>query len=178
LVFDCLRGNYTEDERPQPQLVYGLSKLQGEDLAREASADVAICRSGGIYGKSSPLLSWFLSEVKAGRVVECFADVFNTPTYAENLAEMIETIVAKRLTGVFHTVGRERVSRFEFFKSYATSLEVPDNLLVPVDGSELETSLLLQRDSSLSCKQTAQQLEIDINSVDEGFARLKADGGV
>ena len=104
---------------PQPSLAYGRSKLQGERFAREELNDVAICRSGGIYGKGSPLLGWLSAELDAGRTVDCFVDVFNTPTYAENLGEMMETIIRKRLTGVFHTVGRERVSRFEFFKSYA-----------------------------------------------------------
>jgi dTDP-4-dehydrorhamnose reductase len=178
LVFDCLRGNYREDEVPEPRLAYGRSKLLGENLSREALKYVAICRSSGIYGQESPLLGWFLSEVNAGRVVECFVDVFNSPTYVQNLAEMIEVIINRRLTGVFHTVGRERVSRFEFFKSYATSLGLESDLLAPVASAELEEALMLQRDSSLSSEQTAKQLQIDFNSVNEGFARLSADGGV
>src|SRR5215475_3079652 len=85
LVFGCVRGDYKEDELPKPALAYGRSKLQGEKFALEELKDVAVCRSGGIYGKGSPLLSWLSAELVAGRNVECFVDVFNTPTYAENL---------------------------------------------------------------------------------------------
>lgn len=176
LVFDGLRGAYKEDELPQPSLAYGRSKLQGERFAREELKDVAICRSGGVYGKGSPLLSWLSAELEAGRTVDCFEDVFNTPTYAENLAEMMEAIMKKRLTGVFHTVGRERVSRFEFFKCYARTLEL-DHLLKPVSIANVNDRLFLQPDSSLAADQTSQKLGIALNSIAEGFTRLQARGG-
>ena len=178
LVFSCLRGDYKEDELPQPELVYGRSKLEGEKFAREELEDVAICRSGGIYGKGSPLLNWLSAELDAGRTVDCFVDVFNTPTYVENLAEMMETIIRKRLAGVFHTVGRERVSRFEFFQSYANTFGLDKDLLRPVSIAHLKDMLFLQPDSSLSVDQTAKRLGIAFNSIAEGFTRLKAGGGI
>ncbi len=178
LVFSCTKGNYREDESPQPTSAYGRSKLAGERLAVEELGDVAVCRSGGIYGKRSPLLKWLSDELDAGRSVECFVDVFNTPTYVENLAEMIEAIISKRLTGVFHTAGSERVSRFEFFRSYADTFGLDAGRLSPVPAGGLKEKLLLQTDSSLSVEKTSERLGIAFNSVTEGFARLKASGGV
>jgi len=177
LVFSCIKGDYREHELPEPATAYGASKLQGERLALQELEDVAICRSGGIYGKGSPLLSWLSAEIYAGRSVECFVDVFNTPTYAENLGEMIEVIAQKQLVGVFHTVGRERVSRFEFFQSYARTFGLNLNLLSPVSAGGLKAGLLLQPDSSLSIEQTSIRLGITFNSVAEGFIRLKTSGG-
>lgn len=178
LVFSCDRGGYREDEPPQPALAYGESKLQGERLALGELDDVAVCRSGGIYGQGSPLLKWFAAEVEAGRRVECFVDVFNTPTYVENLAEMMEAIIGKRLAGVFHTAGRERVSRFEFFQAYARAFGLDVNLLSPASAGGLKEGSLLQPDSSLSVEQTSERLGVAFNSVGEGFDRLKARGGV
>lgn len=177
LVFESVRGNYREDETPQPTLAYGQSKLQGEIFAREELPEVAICRGGGIYGKGSPLLTWFLSEIRAGRKVECPVDIFNTPTYAQNLAEMMEALMLKRFAGVLHTVGRERVSRFEFFSAYANSLELDSGALSAVSSAHMKDTLLLQPDSSLSSERTVQQLGIQSISIAEGFARLKANGG-
>jgi dTDP-4-dehydrorhamnose reductase len=178
LVFNSLRGDYKENELPQPTLVYGRSKLQGERFALEELKDVAICRSGGIYGKGSPLLSWLSTELDAGRKVDCFVDIFNTPTYVENLAEMMETIIRKPLTGVFHTVGRERVSRFEFFQSYAGTFGLDEDLLSPVSVANMKERIFLQPDSSLSMDQTSKRLGIAFNSIREGFTRLKARGGI
>jgi dTDP-4-dehydrorhamnose reductase len=178
LVFSSVRGNYKEDELPQPTLAYGRSKLEGEKLALEELDNVAVCRSGGIYGKGSPLLTWLATEINAGRTVDCFVDVFNTPTYLENLAEMMEVILSKQLSGVFHTVGRERVSRFEFFRSYAEMFGLEAGLLSPISIIGMKDQLYLQPDSSLSVEQTSTQLGITFNSVSEGFARLKVSGGL
>jgi len=177
LVFGGTTGNYKEDELPQPTLAYGRSKLLGENLAREELPDVAVCRSGGIYGKGSPLLRWFSTEINEGRMVDCFVDVFNSPTYLENLAEMIEAILSKQLSGVFHTVGRERASRFEFFQAYAKTFGLDLSLLAPSTTAGVK-DIFLQPDSSLSVEQTAKRLGITFNSIREGFARLKACGGL
>ncbi len=179
LVFAGVEGNYKEGDAARPASVYGKSKLEGERLALEESGDdAAVCRSGGIYGRRSPLLSWLAAELGAGRAVECFVDVFNTPTYAENLAEMLEAVITKRLSGVFHTAGRERVSRSDFFRSYARAFGLELDLLSPASREGRAAGAFLQPDASLSTEQTSERLGVKFASVDEGFARLKARGGV
>ena len=177
LVFSSQEGNYREDDLPKPTLAYGQSKLDGEKFAVEEWDQVAICRSGGIYGRDSPLLKWVTEEINAGKTVDCFTDIFNTPTYVYNFAEMIESILEKKLFGRFHTVGRERVSRFQFFLEYAKTFDLNVNLVAPVSSAETRDLLLLQPDSSLSSERTAKKLEMKFNSVSEGFRRLRDDGG-
>jgi dTDP-4-dehydrorhamnose reductase len=177
LVFKCDKGNYKIDDLPIPQLVYGKTKLDGEKFAAEELDQLAICRTGGVFGKGSPLLKWFSGEIESGREVECFTDVFNTPTYVVNLAEMVEAIIEKKLAGLFHTVGRERVSRFQFFESFARTFDLAADLIKPVAMGTKE-NVLLQTDSSLSSDHTSQCLGITFNSVSEGFVRLRNSGGV
>ncbi len=134
--------------------------------------------AGGIYGKSSPLLRWLSTELEAGHGVDCFTDVINTPTYVENLAEMMEDILRKGLHGIFHTVGRESTSRFEFFQTYAKTFGLSSDLLQPIEASADRAKMLLLPNSSLSIDQTRTKFEVPFNSVSEGFARLQAQGGV
>lgn len=178
LVFDCATGNYQENTTPEPTLVYGKTKLAGERKAQNILPNVAICRSGGIYGKASPLLKWLTQQLQEEQVVECFTDVYNTPTYAENLAEMIEVVMQQNLTGIFHTVGCDRVNRFELFQTYARIFGLNTDLIKAVEAGDRKTQLLLQADASLSITQTTQKLGIPFNSVSEGMQRLKAVGGV
>jgi len=51
-------------------------------------------------------------------------------------------------------------------------------LLSPAPAGVLKEKLLLQTDASLSVEKTSKRLGISFNSVTEGFARLKASGGV
>jgi dTDP-4-dehydrorhamnose reductase len=178
LVFSGKQRNYRESDLPHPSLVYGKTKLQGEVFAREELDNAIICRSGGIYGKNSPLLRWLASELMAGHPVECFTDVINSPTYVENLAEMMEDILRKDLSGIFHTVGRESVNRYQFFQIYAKILELEAELLIPVEAAARREKMLLLPNSSLSIEQTSSQLEVAFNSISEGFFRLQKQGGM
>jgi dTDP-4-dehydrorhamnose reductase len=178
LVFSGTEGGYKETDSPSPALVYGKTKLQGEELSQQELDQVAICRSGGIYGKGSPLLRWLSTQLQTGQVVECFTDVLNTPTYAENLAEMIEVIMQEGLSGIFHTVGRERVSRFQFFQSYAKIFGLSTELISPVEAGDRRKQMLLQPDASLLIEQTSAILGVNFNSVTEGLSRLKLAGGL
>lgn len=104
LVFSGQDGRYRETDLPQSNLVYGQTKLWGEKLAQQELTNVAICRSGGVYAKDSPLLRWLSTQLAEKEMVDCFTDVFNTPTYIENLAEAIEQIVQRDLSGIFHFI--------------------------------------------------------------------------
>ncbi|MDJ1185089.1 SDR family oxidoreductase [Roseofilum casamattae] len=178
LVFRCTDGEYQETDIPQPSLVYGKTKLQGEELARQEHDRVAICRSGGIYGKNSPLLKWLSGQLIDGQSVECFTDVMNTPTYVVNLAEMFEVIIQKDLTGIFHTVGSKKVSRFDFFTAYARQFDLDTKLLLPTVVGQHGENLFLQKDASLRAEKTSAILEMELDAIAEGFRRLAAAGGV
>lgn len=177
LVFAGTRGNYTEDEVPHTNLVYGQSKLDGERLAVQELGDVAICRTAGVYGPGSPLLKWLETKIAASQTVEAFVDVFNSPTYSENLAEMLDVIIDRRLSGVFHTAGRGRVNRFDFFCAYASTFDLDASLITRSSVSGAGNQVLLRPDSSLSVNQTAAKLGVSFDSITEGLQRLRAHGG-
>lgn len=173
LVFPCSSGDYKETDQPQPSLIYGKTKLEGEYLATQEIENLAICRSGGIYGLSSPLLNWLSNQLRKSQQVECFTDVMNTPTYVENLGEMISVILQKDLTGIFHTVGRQKVSRFDFFYSFAQIFSLDTNFLIKTEAGDRRSNMFLHADASLNTEISAQKLGIIFNSVSEGFSRLK-----
>jgi dTDP-4-dehydrorhamnose reductase len=178
LVFDCERGGYTEEDVPRPALVYGETKRQGEVFAREECPGAAVCRSGGIYGRRSPLLAWLRGELVAQRTVEAFTDVCNTPTYVGSLADMLEAVARRRLGGVFHTVGAERTSRYDFFRAFAETFALDASLVAAVAAGGKRREMLLQPDASLRSERTAATLGIAALSVREGLRRMREQGGV
>lgn len=177
LVFACDEGGYAEVSEPRPSTVYGRTKLEGERLVQAELPLAAVCRSGGIYGDASPLLAWLSGELRAGRRVECFTDVCSTPTYVDNLAEMIDAILLQGLAGIFHTVGRERASRYAWFQAFAEVFGYDPAALHPVSAGADRERLLLMPDASLSSQSTQELLGIPFNSIEEGFGRLRAMGG-
>ncbi|MCL5125097.1 MAG: SDR family oxidoreductase [Deltaproteobacteria bacterium] len=173
LIFDCSRGWYTENDIPLPNTVYGKTKLEGERLSKQELDDISICRSGGIYGPGSPLLGWASANLTKNLPLNCFINVFNTPTYVYNLAEMVDVIIKNNFAGVFHTVGSQRISRFDFFLNYAEQFEFDPVLIRPTIHDQKSDHFLLQPDASLSTEITRSRLQTPFFSVTEGLRRLR-----
>ena len=176
LVFRCDDGPYCETDTPLPSTAYGQSKLSGEEMTQREALESTVCRSGGLYGRSSPLLSWLAAELGAGHRVDAFTDVVNTPTYCINLAEMIEAAVLRRLSGVFHMSGPDRVSRYNLFQVFARTFDCDLTGLVSTVAGDRRRELLLQADASLSSDVSARKLGVHRDGIEAGMTRLKSEG--
>src|SRR5262245_20269812 len=170
LVFDCLTGNYRETYTPRPSSVYGASKLAGETEAFAELPDVAICRSGGIYGPESPLLAWLAGELRAGRSVSCLTNVKNTPTYVAHLGEMVDVILRRGHSGIFHAVGSEMVNRYQFFRAFADEFQLDSGLLCAIDSEQMMRDAMLCPNASLDSSHTRAVLRAKSMSVKQGMA--------
>jgi len=181
LVFDSERGGYRETDEPATTLVYGQTKYLGERLAQDELEGVIVCRSGGIYGRHAPLLHWLADEVRQGRPVHCFTDIYNTPTYADNLSEMIQALLDHNLRGIFHTVGGRRVNRMEFFSAFCRCFGLSTAGLMPTLCADEKERLLLRPDSSLDIQETQRRLaaagaQVVFDDPERGLARLREAG--
>lgn len=177
LVFPCDAGGYKETDICHSPLVYGQSKAAGEALAMRMTPNLAICRTAGVYGLRSPLLRWMAERLEAGLETECFTDVHNTPTFADNLAEMLEEIINRDLCGIFHAVGRQRINRYDFFRQFALAFNFDHTLLKAITADKMRSEMLLMSDSSLNSRYTESVMNIPGFSPAEGFLQLKALGG-
>lgn len=178
LVFESVDGNYAENDSPSTNLIYGKSKAQGEAYTREAGAGAVVCRTGGVYGKNSPLFRWLEGELRAGKKVDAFTDVKNTPTYLPDLGRMLEGLITKNLTGTWHTCGKNSVSRFDWFTTFAAAMGLNADLIQPGKAAGRHRELFLAPNSSLNCEQTFRALGLQPRSIAEAFTHLKEHGGV
>jgi dTDP-4-dehydrorhamnose reductase len=119
-VFDgCKAGPYTETDVPNPQTVYGRSKLEGEAAVLEANPRSVILRTAWVY---SPFGRNFVSAMlararaaQAGEKLRVVDDQTGSPTYAPHLAEAILGVARRlaaggdcdKLWGVYHAAGSE-----------------------------------------------------------------------
>lgn len=116
-VFDG-RGNtpYTEFDAPNPQTVYGKSKLAGENFVKEFCNRHIIVRSSWIFGEGSNYYTKILGDAEAGRTVYAATDQTAAPTGASELAEKIVELMETAPDGLYHVTGQGSCSRYEFAK--------------------------------------------------------------
>ena len=116
-VFNGSHGNYNETSIAQPKTVYGKSKLLGEWYCDIYGTNAMIIRTSGVYGKNCGWLNWLEGELEEEGEIICFADVYNSPTFADNLAEMIMDMIEHKYHGCINLSGPESMNRYELYKS-------------------------------------------------------------
>ncbi len=153
-VFDGTKeGFYTQRDDPNPQSVYGFSKLEGERRAQHAFARTIVVRTGFIFGRGGKnFLSTVCERARRGEHLKAISDAWGTPTFAGHLAARLRELALLDLPGVFHVVNAGGGASYEEFARAA--LEAggcpPTNLEI-VSMDSLTRPAPRPRNSRLRC---------------------------
>lgn len=95
---------FDEDDEKAPETVYGKTKLAGEQAIEENCEKYYIFRTAWLYGKGGKNFVDTMISVAEGRdEVTVVDDQHGSPTYAEDLADVIKQAVEKEIPhGVYH----------------------------------------------------------------------------
>lgn len=176
-VFDGQQGNYSETDQPMPLSVYGHSKLSGEREVLERQASALIVRVN-IYGWNAQgklsLGEWFLRRLREEEHVPGFTDVTFCPMLVNDLAEVLLQMLDRRLSGVYHVSGAEKISKYEFGRRVATTFGLDPGKVVPTRVSEANLKARRPLDTSLNTKKIHQAMGFEMPGVDAGLRRFRA----
>lgn len=175
-VFDGTRGPYAEDDPPSPVDYYGRTKLEAEQRIRARLADHLICRTTVVYGVEAAGKNFGLSLVRmleAGRARRVPTDQIGNPTYALNLAQMVEALVAAKAQGIFNTVGPDLVSRCDFALAICRQFGLDERLVVPVTTGELQQPARRPLQAGLRTEKICALIPVKPVGIAEGLALFK-----
>ena len=176
-VFDGQkRGKYLESDAPNPISIYGRSKLEAEQAILQAGCDVLICRTAVLYGWPLPaqrdnFASWLVKSLSAGQRVRIVSSQYNTPTFADNLAECLSKMTRFSGSQIYHTVGSTGLSRYTFAMKLTGIFDFPPDLVESIETFPQKA----QRPpyACLSNEKAAQDFSIHFATVEEGLMAMK-----
>lgn len=115
-VFSGRRGDYSEDDRPDPEDIYGASKLVGEPVGRHV-VNLRTSIIGPELNDGGGLLSWLLRQNDS---ITGFSRWLYSGLTTLELAKVIRDHVLPdpRLEGIYHVAG-EPISKFELLRLLA-----------------------------------------------------------
>jgi dTDP-4-dehydrorhamnose reductase len=180
-VFSGEKGNYVESDSPNPVQYYGLTKLLAEEIVMSLNEpNFFIGRPSVIYGATPAagkvnFALWLIDSLRKGNRVRILTDQWNTPTLNTNLAEMTLEVVERRITGVYHTCGATKVSRFEFAEKIADCFGLDKSLIDKAVSSEFTWPALRPADSSLDTSQAQREFKCKPLPMDKALEQLKAE---
>lgn len=93
---------YTEFDTPNPEAVYGKTKLAGEQFVKEFAKDYFIIRTAWLYGDGKNFVKTMLGLAETHDKVTVVGDQFGSPTSASELAKAIAYLLPTDNFGLFH----------------------------------------------------------------------------
>ncbi|MCP5131755.1 MAG: NAD(P)-dependent oxidoreductase [Pseudomonadales bacterium] len=121
-VFDGEKdGYYTEDDQPNPIMVYGQTKYDGEMFVRDILDTHYIVRPGWMVGGGPEVdhkfVKQILEQIAAGEPkIYGVDDKVGTPTYTHDFAMTLFELLNTKKYGTYHMVCKEAGTRFDVAK--------------------------------------------------------------
>jgi dTDP-4-dehydrorhamnose reductase len=152
----------SEIEESFPVNYYGKSKLAGEDYVQRTNKDAVIIRTNFFGAKALPKVknSFFetvFQNLKTNSKTAGFSNIYFTPISIGELSKAIKILMHSNLSGVYQVCGNESISKFDFYRKFATvmncEISLIDNLIYvpsadsakrPIDMSMNNTSYTLK----------------------------------
>ena len=135
-VFDGNKKSpYEEDDAPNPQSVYGASKLAGERALGATDAIVRIAWVCGFYGANMVKTILRLAEQPQLKFVD---DQIGNPTFADDAAAMIVRLAAEKRSGTWHVTNQGDVSWYEFAREVLIAGGFDPDKVAPIKTHELQ----------------------------------------
>jgi dTDP-4-dehydrorhamnose reductase len=176
-VFDGEKGLYVEEDTPNPINHYGVTKLEGEKQVKKLCKNYVILRTSVLYGWHSwkqNFVTWVINSLKQKKEISIVEDHFNTPTLADNLAEITIEAIQKNLQGLYHASGRQRISRYEFAQQIIKIFNLNQSLTKPIKMNQITAwTAKRPKDSSLNISKMRELLKTKPLDITEGLEKMK-----
>jgi len=171
---------YLPEDGPEPQNVYGCSKLAGEIGIRESGAVYAILRTSWVisaHGVNFVKTMLRLSETRDA--LNVVADQIGGPTPARDIAtaclQMAEQLVREpSKAGTYHFSGAPDVSWAEFAKEIFAQADLPKSI-TPIPTADYPTPAKRPLNSRIDCRSTEQVFGIARPNWQDGLKEILKD---
>lgn len=150
-IFDGEQESYDDWSTPNPLGVYARSKYMGERFVVEHARRYLVCRAGWMMGagpgKDKKFIQKLMAQLKAGATkLHIVNDKDGTPTYTQDFAKNVKTLLSKEYWGLYNMVCGGQTSRFEVAEELLTQLGLRGKVeLIPVTSDHFKAEYFAPR---------------------------------
>jgi dTDP-4-dehydrorhamnose reductase len=174
-VFDGQTGGYSEDDSPSPLSTYAKTKLSAETAVVEANPQAIIARVNffgwSLTGQRS-LAEFFINNLSVGTPVMGFTDVYFCPLLVNDLAPIFTGMIEQGLTGLYHVLSRNNISKYAFGVAIAQKFNLDAGLIKPKSVSESGLTATRSPKLILNVEKLHHNLGIILPNVSTGIDRF------
>ena len=114
----AIEKDYQEEGQKAPVTAYGITKLHGEEQIQANTDQYYIFRTAWLYGEGNNFVRTMLHLGEAKDEISVVADQHGSPTYAEDLANIIGEAIERQIPyGVYHATNQGYTTWYDFTKA-------------------------------------------------------------
>ena len=178
-VFDGEKGNYSEEDAPNPLSHYARSKFESEKVVQQAEIDSAILRTIIIYGvvddkQRSNVVIWTINSLRQQKNINVISDQMRSPTLAEDLADACLQAALKRATGIYHVSGSETMSILEMVNRTADFFQLDKKYIHPITTAQLNQPAKRPLLTGFNIDKAKRELNFQPHTLQQGLEIVKS----
>ena len=121
--------SYVETDAVGPVTVYGKTKLHGEEQVKANTDKYYIFRTAWLYGDGNNFVRTMLKLGNEKDEISVVADQHGSPTYAEDLANIIAEAIEKKIPyGLYHSTNQGFTTWYDFTKKIFELADIKCNV--------------------------------------------------
>ncbi len=181
-VFDGTKSTpYSETDVPNPQSIYGATKLAGEEAIRSVDGKHLILRTSWVYGvHGGNFVKTILRLAKERNELRIVADQYGAPTWARLLADSTVKVMQRftdEQSGVYHLTSGGRTNWHQFAQAiiqlarqYDTALANKTLTIHPIATHEYPVPAKRPANSSLCTDKIKQAFGLELPRWEDDLA--------
>ena len=174
-LFNGLVPMLTEEATVEPINIYARTKAQAEVMVQDVNHSALIIRTNffgwGKSGKKS-FSDRILEMLYSSRRIALFKDAYFSPIIMEYLIQASHVLIDKGESGIYHVVGNERLSKFDFGTRLCHAFGLDQSLVSPSFMKQRNDLTIRPKDTSLDNGRLRSVIPGFIGDLDSQFKCL------
>lgn len=175
-VFDGTKDYYTEDDLVNPVNWYGFTKSEGERLIKEADVSFTIVRLAypyrAYYEEKADFVRRIIGRLNKKEKIFALTDNVFTPTFIDDIAQVLDLLLRREFTGIFHVVGSQSLTPAEAVNKITAQFGLKGEVEQVTREVFFKNRAFRPRNLTLKNDKIAK-LGIKMKTFDEGLAEVK-----
>ena len=165
---------YTETDTTNPINYYGKTKQWSEEAIEQACTNYAIARIEVVYGKPfngqhGNIVHLVKTRLENGQSIRVVSDQFRSPTWVEDIARAIESLLSDKYQGIYHICGGETMSVADIAYRVAKHFGLDTSLIQPVTTDEMNEATPRPLFSPMNTEKAFKEFGYQPSRLEEGF---------
>ena len=165
---------YTETDTTNPINYYGKTKQWSEEVIEQACTNYAIARIEVVYGKPfngqhGNIVHLVKTRLENGQCIRVVSDQFRSPTWVEDIARAIESLLSDKYQGIYHICGGETMSVADIAYRVAKHFGLDTSLIQPVTTDEMNEATPRPLFSPMKTEKALKEFGYQPSRLEEGF---------